>query len=86
MGRAKPAGHSRPPLRTLAKAGVPLAARSPARVPEWTARKREQIEDPHIVDFSLTLSGPSTEPTTARGWTGWTTLVLVAPRPGAAPR
>lgn len=36
---------------------IPLAARSPARVPEWMARKREQIADPRFVDFYLTLGG-----------------------------
>ncbi|MEV5745571.1 MerR family transcriptional regulator [Microbispora rosea] len=35
---------------------IPLAAHSPARVPAWMARKREQIEDPRLVDFYLTLS------------------------------
>lgn len=34
---------------------IPLAARSPERVPEWMARKREQIADPRLVDFYLTL-------------------------------
>lgn len=35
---------------------IPLAARSPERIPEWMARKREQIADPQIIDFYLTLS------------------------------
>ncbi|MGI5243316.1 MerR family transcriptional regulator [Dactylosporangium sp. CA-139066] len=34
---------------------IPLAARSPERVPEWMARKREQLADPQLVDFYLTL-------------------------------
>ncbi|MDG4786226.1 MerR family transcriptional regulator [Micromonospora sp. WMMD1102] len=34
---------------------IPLAARSPERVPEWMARKREQLADPRLVDFYLTL-------------------------------
>ncbi|MDO0930438.1 MerR family transcriptional regulator [Streptomyces sp. DG2A-72] len=34
---------------------IPLAAHSPERVPEWTARKREQIADAHLIDFYLTL-------------------------------
>ncbi|NUW42498.1 MerR family transcriptional regulator [Nonomuraea rhodomycinica] len=34
---------------------IPLAARSPARVPEWTARKREQLADPRFIGFYLTL-------------------------------
>ncbi|WP_433211450.1 MerR family transcriptional regulator [Microtetraspora malaysiensis] len=33
-----------------------LAAHSPERVPEWMARKREQIADPQLIDFYLTLS------------------------------
>ncbi|GLX02014.1 MerR family transcriptional regulator [Microtetraspora sp. NBRC 16547] len=33
-----------------------LAAHSPERVPEWMARKREQITDPQLIDFYLTLS------------------------------
>ncbi|MGI5488926.1 MerR family transcriptional regulator [Microtetraspora malaysiensis] len=32
-----------------------LAALSPERVPEWMARKREQIADPQLIDFYLTL-------------------------------
>ncbi|MEV0200476.1 MerR family transcriptional regulator [Nonomuraea sp. NPDC050691] len=34
---------------------IPLAARSPERVPEWTARKRAQIADPRFIEFYLTL-------------------------------
>ena len=34
---------------------IPLAAHSPERVPEWMARKREQIADAQLVDFYLTL-------------------------------
>ncbi|MBN6058265.1 MerR family transcriptional regulator [Nonomuraea sp. RK-328] len=34
---------------------IPLAARSPERVPEWTARKLEQIRDPRFIGFYLTL-------------------------------
>lgn len=34
---------------------IPLAAHAPERVPEWTARKREQIADPQFIDFYLTL-------------------------------
>jgi DNA-binding transcriptional MerR regulator len=34
---------------------IPLAARSPERVPEWVARKREQLADPRLVGFYLTL-------------------------------
>ncbi|MDX3111352.1 MerR family transcriptional regulator [Nonomuraea angiospora] len=34
---------------------IPLAAHSPGRVPEWVARKREQLADPQLVDFYLTL-------------------------------
>ncbi|MGD3112032.1 MerR family transcriptional regulator [Streptomyces sp. YGL11-2] len=32
-----------------------LAAHSPERVPEWMARKREQIADPQLINFYLTL-------------------------------
>jgi DNA-binding transcriptional MerR regulator len=32
-----------------------LAAHSPERVPEWMARKREQIADPQLIDFYRTL-------------------------------
>lgn len=34
---------------------IPLAAHSPGRIPEWTARKRRQIADRRLVDFYLTL-------------------------------
>ncbi|MGI5466382.1 hypothetical protein [Streptomyces sp. CA-132043] len=34
---------------------IPLAAHSPERVPEWVARKREQIADPRLVGFYRTL-------------------------------
>ncbi|MEV4665708.1 MerR family transcriptional regulator [Micromonospora echinofusca] len=34
---------------------IPLAARSPERVPEWMARKREQLADPLLIGFYLTL-------------------------------
>jgi DNA-binding transcriptional MerR regulator len=32
-----------------------LAAHSPERVPEWVARKREQIDHPQLIGFYLTL-------------------------------
>lgn len=35
---------------------IPLAARSPERVREWMARKHEQLADPRLVAFYLTLS------------------------------
>ncbi|MEU8364294.1 MerR family transcriptional regulator [Nonomuraea sp. NPDC048882] len=35
---------------------IPLAARSPERVGEWMARKHEQLADPRLVAFYLTLS------------------------------
>lgn len=35
---------------------IPLAARSPERIPEWVARKRQQIAEPQLIDFYLTLS------------------------------
>ncbi|MBU3862577.1 MerR family transcriptional regulator (plasmid) [Streptomyces sp. 4503] len=34
---------------------IPLAAHAPERVPEWMARKREQIADPRFIAFYLTL-------------------------------
>ncbi|MEU9591653.1 MerR family transcriptional regulator [Streptomyces sp. NPDC048193] len=34
---------------------IPLFAHSPGRVPEWMARKREQIADPQLIGFYLTL-------------------------------
>lgn len=34
---------------------IPLAAHAPDRIPEWLARKREQLADPQLVDFYLTL-------------------------------
>ncbi|WP_329081310.1 MULTISPECIES: MerR family transcriptional regulator [unclassified Streptosporangium] len=34
---------------------IPLAAHSPERVPEWMARKREQVADPQLIDLYLTL-------------------------------
>lgn len=34
---------------------IPLAAHSPERVPEWMARKREQIADPRLIGFYRTL-------------------------------
>ncbi|MDF2710196.1 MAG: MerR family transcriptional regulator [Nonomuraea muscovyensis] len=39
-----------------------VAAHSPERVPEWTARKGEQLADAALIDFYLTLSQ-------ALGWT-----------------
>ncbi|RKT84704.1 DNA-binding transcriptional regulator, MerR family [Saccharopolyspora antimicrobica] len=34
---------------------IPLVAHSPERVPEWVARKQEQIADPQLIDFYLAL-------------------------------
>jgi DNA-binding transcriptional MerR regulator len=34
---------------------IPLVARSPEQVSEWIARKWEQIADPQLIDFYLTL-------------------------------
>lgn len=34
---------------------IPLAARSPERVPEWVARKREQLAHGQLLDFYRTL-------------------------------
>ncbi|MGQ4271066.1 hypothetical protein [Nocardiopsis changdeensis] len=35
---------------------IPLAAHAPERVPEWIARKTDQIRDPRFADFYRTLS------------------------------
>lgn len=35
---------------------IPLAAHSPERIPEWIARKQQQLNDPRLVDFYRTLS------------------------------
>jgi DNA-binding transcriptional MerR regulator len=42
-------------VRAEREGWVPLAAHSPRRVPEWIARKREQIADPRLLGFYLTL-------------------------------
>ena len=34
---------------------IPLAVHAPERVPEWIARKNEQLADPQLVDFYRTL-------------------------------
>ncbi|GAA2304310.1 MerR family transcriptional regulator [Streptomyces violaceusniger] len=34
---------------------IPLAAHAPERIPEWMARKREQIADPRCIGFYRTL-------------------------------
>ncbi|MFI5719982.1 MerR family transcriptional regulator [Nocardia sp. NPDC051750] len=34
---------------------IPLAAHSPERIPEWIARKQDQLADPRLADFYLTL-------------------------------
>ncbi|MFC3997611.1 MerR family transcriptional regulator [Nocardiopsis sediminis] len=34
---------------------IPLAAHAPGRVPEWMARKHEQLADPQVIDFYRTL-------------------------------
>lgn len=35
---------------------IPLAAQSPERVPEWIARKQQQLDDPRFLAFYRTLS------------------------------
>ncbi|WP_280457755.1 MerR family transcriptional regulator [Nocardia carnea] len=35
---------------------IPLTAHSPERIPEWIARKHQQLDDPRLVDFYRTLS------------------------------
>ncbi|MFI6921145.1 MerR family transcriptional regulator [Nonomuraea spiralis] len=39
-----------------------LAAHSPGRVPEWMARKREQLGDPKFIDFFRTLGEALAQP------------------------
>ncbi|MFE0178245.1 MerR family transcriptional regulator [Streptomyces sp. NPDC059002] len=34
---------------------IPLAAHAPEQVPEWTARKQEQLADPQLIGFYLVL-------------------------------
>ncbi|MFJ4685524.1 MerR family transcriptional regulator [Streptomyces sp. NPDC088789] len=34
---------------------IPLVAHAPERVPEWLARKREQLDDPEFADFHRSL-------------------------------
>ncbi|EFL23809.1 MerR family transcriptional regulator [Streptomyces himastatinicus ATCC 53653] len=41
---------------------IPLAAHSPDRVPEWMARKRQQIADPRFIAFYRTLHQALTHP------------------------
>lgn len=41
---------------------IPLVARSPERVSEWIARKWEQIADPALIDFYLTLGEALDQP------------------------
>lgn len=42
-------------VRAEREGWILLAAHSPERVPEWMARKREQIADPQLIDFYLVL-------------------------------
>ncbi|MFD4628679.1 MerR family transcriptional regulator [Streptomyces sp. NPDC058284] len=56
LGRLRALGVDERIVRVERDGWIPLAARSPERVPEWMARKREQLADPQVVDFYLTLS------------------------------
>ncbi|NUW36071.1 MerR family transcriptional regulator [Nonomuraea sp. SMC257] len=55
LGRLRELGVDERIIRVERDGWIPLAARSPERVPEWTARKREQIADPRFIGFYLTL-------------------------------
>ncbi|MEV0779921.1 MerR family transcriptional regulator [Streptomyces sp. NPDC050428] len=55
LGRLRELGVDERIVRVERDGWIPLAAHSPERVPEWMARKREQISDPRLVGFYLTL-------------------------------
>ncbi|MGW0655398.1 MerR family transcriptional regulator [Streptomyces umbrinus] len=55
LGRLRALGVDERIVRVERDGWIPLAAHSPERVPEWVARKREQLADPQLVDFYLTL-------------------------------
>ncbi|MFE3456082.1 MerR family transcriptional regulator [Nocardiopsis aegyptia] len=42
-------------VRAEREGWIPLVAHSPRRVPDWIARKREQIADPRLLGFYLSL-------------------------------
>ncbi|WP_369178426.1 ATP-binding cassette domain-containing protein [Streptomyces mutabilis] len=54
-GRLRALGVDERIVRVERDGWIPLAARSPERVPEWMARKLQQLADPQIVDFYVTL-------------------------------
>ncbi|MCA2226243.1 MerR family transcriptional regulator [Nonomuraea aurantiaca] len=56
LGRLRTLGVDERIIQAESDGWVLLAAHSPERVPEWMARKREQIADPQLIDFFLTLS------------------------------
>lgn len=56
---------------------IPLAAHSPERVPEWIARKREQLADPRLIEFYRTL-GQALDRTEQAGGTDDPRLVELA--------
>ncbi|MFE0381480.1 MerR family transcriptional regulator [Streptomyces inhibens] len=55
LGRLRALGVDERIVQVERDGWIPLAAHSPERVPEWMARKREQIADPRLIDFYLTL-------------------------------
>ncbi|MEU2789942.1 MerR family transcriptional regulator [Streptomyces sp. NPDC007100] len=55
LGRLRELGVDERVVRIERDGWIPLAARCPGRVAEWVARKQEQLADPQLVDFYLTL-------------------------------
>ncbi|MFI0714423.1 MerR family transcriptional regulator [Streptomyces inhibens] len=55
LGRLRALGVDERIVQVERDGWIPLAAHSPERVPEWMARKREQIAEPQLIDFYLTL-------------------------------
>ncbi|MFC7562048.1 MerR family transcriptional regulator [Actinomadura namibiensis] len=55
LDRLRALGIDEPIVRAERDGWILLAARSPERVPEWIARKREQLADPRLLDFYRVL-------------------------------
>ncbi|MEV1011034.1 MerR family transcriptional regulator [Streptomyces sp. NPDC049881] len=55
LGRLRALGVDERIVRVERDGWVPLAAHAPGRVPEWTARKCEQLADPRFTDFYRAL-------------------------------
>ena len=55
LGRLRALGIDERIVQVERDGWIPLVAHSPGRVPEWVARKRQQLADPQLVDFYLTL-------------------------------